>query len=114
MTPWRSSAASARAGLGRGLGSGADSRGRSCRRGPAAMEAGAGQPQGGAGGGDHAWLGRQGGHGVHQDSSSLTIGRPRSKATFFWMSMTASAPVSYTHLRAHETDSYLVCRLLLE
>src|SRR5680860_582517 len=26
----------------------------------------------------------------------------------------ATAPVSYTHLRAHETDSYLVCRLLLE
>src|SRR5680860_1823281 len=26
----------------------------------------------------------------------------------------SSAPVSYTHLRAHETDSYLVCRLLLE
>ena len=25
-----------------------------------------------------------------------------------------SYPVSYTHLRAHETDSYLVCRLLLE
>ena len=25
-----------------------------------------------------------------------------------------TAPVSYTHLRAHETDSYLVCRLLLE
>ena len=23
-------------------------------------------------------------------------------------------PVSYTHLRAHETDSYLVCRLVLE
>ena len=23
-------------------------------------------------------------------------------------------PVSYTHLRAHETDSYLVCRLLIE
>src|SRR5665647_3762057 len=23
-------------------------------------------------------------------------------------------PVSYTHLRAHETDSYIVCRLLLE
>src|SRR5665647_313088 len=22
--------------------------------------------------------------------------------------------ISYTHLRAHETDSYLVCRLLLE
>src|SRR5665647_3815311 len=27
---------------------------------------------------------------------------------------TLLAPVSYTHLRAHETDSYLVCRLLLE
>ena len=26
----------------------------------------------------------------------------------------ANNPVSYTHLRAHETDSYLVCRLLLE
>ena len=26
----------------------------------------------------------------------------------------SSHPVSYTHLRAHETDSYLVCRLLLE
>src|SRR5680860_1745796 len=27
---------------------------------------------------------------------------------------TRQQPVSYTHLRAHETDSYLVCRLLLE
>src|SRR5665647_2472968 len=26
----------------------------------------------------------------------------------------SSITVSYTHLRAHETDSYLVCRLLLE
>ena len=26
----------------------------------------------------------------------------------------AIGAVSYTHLRAHETDSYLVCRLLLE
>ena len=25
-----------------------------------------------------------------------------------------SAPVSYTHLRAHETPEHLVCRLLLE
>ena len=24
------------------------------------------------------------------------------------------SPVSYTHLRAHETEAYLVCRLLLE
>src|SRR5664279_4956539 len=28
--------------------------------------------------------------------------------------MPTVGPVSYTHLRAHETDSYLVCRLLLE
>src|SRR5665647_3688465 len=28
--------------------------------------------------------------------------------------MLSNDPVSYTHLRAHETDSYLVCRLLLE
>ena len=28
--------------------------------------------------------------------------------------MNLRVPVSYTHLRAHETDSYLVCRLLLE
>src|SRR5664279_1830384 len=27
---------------------------------------------------------------------------------------TSPRAVSYTHLRAHETDSYLVCRLLLE
>src|SRR5680860_567993 len=27
---------------------------------------------------------------------------------------TTAESVSYTHLRAHETDSYLVCRLLLE
>jgi aspartate aminotransferase len=32
-----------------------------------------------------------------------------------WVSYEAQIrPVSYTHLRAHETDSYLVCRLLLE
>src|SRR5665647_3802957 len=29
-------------------------------------------------------------------------------------SISSLEPVSYTHLRAHETDSYLVCRLLLE
>src|SRR5680860_1741165 len=28
--------------------------------------------------------------------------------------MTIILPVSHTHLRAHETDSHLVCRLLLE
>src|SRR5664279_214414 len=33
----------------------------------------------------------------------------RYPASISWV-----AAVSYTHLRAHETDSYLVCRLLLE
>ena len=33
----------------------------------------------------------------------------------FWSTFTSLVrSVSYTHLRAHETDSYLVCRLLLE
>src|SRR5665647_3843254 len=31
-----------------------------------------------------------------------------------WFVLFQHCPVSYTHLRAHETDSYLVCRLLLE
>src|SRR5680860_426497 len=31
-----------------------------------------------------------------------------------WPKVGPVFPVSYTHLRAHETDSYLVCRLLLE
>ena len=33
---------------------------------------------------------------------------------FMSQGIQAVAAVSYTHLRAHETDSYLVCRLLLE
>src|SRR5664279_1019596 len=39
------------------------------------------------------------GRGPHDALDALTVGLE---------------PVSYTHLRAHETDSYLVCRLLLE
>ena len=35
------------------------------------------------------------------------------RAKFAFTKKNAGA-VSYTHLRAHETDSYLVCRLLLE
>ena len=31
-----------------------------------------------------------------------------------YLGLLPAPPVSYTHLRAHETDSYLVCRLLLE
>ena len=75
----------------RGFGPWADSHGRPCRRHLAAMEGGARQPDRRAGGGDHPTARRQGRHGVHQGSSPLTIGRPSSKATFFWISMTASA-----------------------
>ena len=43
----------------------------------------------------------------------------RRKASFWWVMaifffMLALGPVSYTHLRAHETVLDLVCRLLLE
>src|SRR5680860_1315773 len=34
--------------------------------------------------------------------------------TYNYKAADTITPVSYTHLRAHETDSYLVCRLLLE
>jgi len=47
------------------------------------MERSARQAQSGAGGNDEARSGRQGGDGGQQLSSSLTIGRPRSKAAFF-------------------------------
>src|SRR5680860_319605 len=36
------------------------------------------------------------------------------KPTVIVKFMAGAGSVSYTHLRAHETDSYLVCRLLLE
>src|SRR5664279_5412228 len=39
--------------------------------------------------------------------------RKVSKSALFLPAL-YSVTVSYTHLRAHETDSYLVCRLLLE
>ena len=43
------------------------------------------------------------------DYETLEINQP--KISYF---KKRSEAVSYTHLRAHETDSYLVCRLLLE
>ena len=43
---------------------------------------------------------------VGTDASANTKKNFRDMCSFY--------PVSYTHLRAHETDSYLVCRLLLE
>src|SRR5680860_1896433 len=45
----------------------------------------------------------------------ITAFRGSGKSTIITTASTLwSIPVSYTHLRAHETDSYLVCRLLLE
>src|SRR5664279_4490933 len=41
------------------------------------------------------------------------VGKGLAHRPLFSLSLSAKA-VSYTHLRAHETDSYLVCRLLLE
>src|SRR5665213_269755 len=38
----------------------------------------------------------------------------RSSPTYVWVSTDYENPVSYTHLRAHETGRNLVCRLLLE
>src|ERR1019366_2040179 len=58
----------------------------------AAMKAGARQTKRRAGGGDQAAAWRQVRHGVHQDSSSLEAGRPSNTATFFWISIVASAP----------------------
>src|SRR5665647_325749 len=45
---------------------------------------------------------------LRRDRRCRWMGRRRAAAR------RARRPVSYTHLRAHETDSYLVCRLLLE
>ena len=47
----------------------------------------------------------------------LLVAKPDSDQTFDFLhydTRQVKDPVSYTHLRAHETDSYLVCRLLLE
>src|SRR5664279_1846213 len=45
-------------------------------------------------------------HGSAPDIAGKNIANPSS--------LIGSAALTYTHLRAHETDSYLVCRLLLE
>src|SRR5664279_5903474 len=43
-------------------------------------------------------------------TSATTAAEARQSRT----TLSMVVAVSYTHLRAHETDSYLVCRLLLE
>src|SRR5674536_387407 len=54
---------------------------------------------------------------------TVTARMPARSAASIWLRISASsgetitvgpAPVSYTHLRAHETPEHLVCRLLLE
>src|SRR5665647_3922247 len=44
----------------------------------------------------------------------LELADPSSRDELRAFAIHALKAVSYTHLRAHETDSYLVCRLLLE
>ena len=48
------------------------------------------------------------------DKGYLTLFVPESKVIHFGNQSSSSKPVSYTHLRAHETVLDLVCRLLLE
>src|SRR5665647_3941574 len=50
----------------------------------------------------------QHGHGVGQERPGTGFALCRTGER-----CAAAQAVSYTHLRAHETDSYLVCRLLL-
>ena len=45
---------------------------------------------------------------------AYTSGKPHIGNTYEIVLADAIAPVSYTHLRAHETGRNLVCRLLLE
>src|SRR5660398_313515 len=53
----------------------------------------------------------EGGNRRRSDGELLPEGRGHAPA--FW-SGRGAGPVSYTHLRAHETKANLVCRLLLE
>src|SRR5665213_4486444 len=50
-------------------------------------------------------------HLLGQDLATTTLRRHRDH---LWMLGGEIIPVSYTHLRAHETGRNLVCRLLLE
>ena len=54
------------------------------------------------------------GTGEETDDMSKVIGIDLGTTLHHCHTGIGRAPVSYTHLRAHETDSYLVCRLLLE
>src|SRR5664279_5891043 len=59
-------------------------------------------------------LSRGAGHVVFVENNPARVGIIETLVEKFGFIGRASVAVSYTHLRAHETDSYLVCRLLLE
>src|SRR5664279_964185 len=48
------------------------------------------------------------------DCVAIFLGSHQRYVQRFFANPNTYYPVSYTHLRAHETDSYIVCRLLLE
>src|SRR5665647_3860623 len=77
-----------------------------------------GGPEGIAGGGGHTTPLTQSGDGSRRTASDTGVTRYMRAAGLIDHQCThlllCSGAVSYTHLRAHETDSYLVCRLLLE
>src|SRR5665647_1621121 len=59
----------------------------------------------------YKWIGRA----LERDESFSDLSRrPHHSPNRTDPELEGLIPVSYTHLRAHETDSYLVCRLLLE
>src|SRR5678809_1802811 len=49
-----------------------------------------------------------------QASQYIDVERSATTPERFLQAVISSSPVSYTHLRAHETGRNLVCRLLLE
>src|SRR5680860_701402 len=69
-------------------------------------------------GGHHHDDHHHGGHDEDDDGVSIpkrsqSTESPSTAAVPVQSTPAPTTPVSYTHLRAHETDSYLVCRLLL-
>ena len=54
-------------------------------------------------------------YGCEVIACTVNLGQPEDFDAIHEKALKSGASaVSYTHLRAHETDSYLVCRLLLE
>src|SRR5450756_2237655 len=53
---------------------------------------------------------------IARNTTTLSLGATDKcmRVAAAYMAMAATSPVSYTHLRAHETRHDLVCRLLLE